>query len=64
MYSYEFTLKRTGFGEWSLFSSTGVKLYTMHRCADSSDALVKASAWASSWSSVNIKVVEDEHKDQ
>lgn len=59
MYSMDLIVRRTGSAEWTIYSASGVELHSMHRCHDASEAKEQATAWASSWNSVNIKV-EDE----
>jgi hypothetical protein len=58
-YSFNFVLKKTAHSEWSVFSDKGFELMKFSRCSNSTEALERCRAWASSWNSVNI-VVEHE----
>lgn len=61
MYSTILILKKTGPAKWTLFTEKGIELITYMRVANAEDAYSRAKAWASSWSSVFIKV-EDEQQ--
>lgn len=63
MYSYNFTVRKTSSSEYTIFSEKGFEMHVLSRCTDPKDAEERARAWASSWSSVCIKV-EDEQKQQ
>ena len=62
MYSYNFTVKKTGSGEWTIFAENGNVLHVMSRVSSVQDATERATAWGSSWSSVSIKVEDEQDK--
>ena len=62
MYSYNFVVKQTGYGEWTIFTDKGVVLHIMNRISNVAEVTSRANAWASSWNSASIKV-EDEQVD-
>ena len=59
-FNFDLILKKTGKTHWTLLSQKGVTLYVFTQCRNRQDAEYRAKAWASSWESVNITVVEDE----
>ena len=59
MYEYNLVVRKTGHSEWTVFSENGTLLFLMDRCAGTSDAMDRAKVWASTWSSVSIRI-EDE----
>jgi hypothetical protein len=60
MYDHEFILKDVGHGEYELVSSKGFSLTSFNRCANQEEAMTKAKAWASSWTSVCIKMDDEQ----
>lgn len=59
--SYQYTLlvKKTGASEWTIFNQKSLALYVLNRCIDKNEAETRAKAWASSWSSVDVRIVDD-----
>jgi hypothetical protein len=57
--SFSFVVRKTGFNEWTIFSEQGVEQHRMIYCPNAHIAETMANAWASSWESANVKVVED-----
>lgn len=55
-YSYNFIVRRTGTGEWSILNEKGMTLHVLTRCTDREEASRRATEWASSWRSANVKV--------
>lgn len=64
--SYDTTLvlKKAGLSTWIIYSNKGIELHTLHRCSSDVEALDAAKAWASSWTSVDIKVAENEKSEK
>jgi hypothetical protein len=59
MYSYNFIVKKTGHSEYTIVSDKGFVMHTLGRCETAEEALLRARAWASSWSSASVRM-EDE----
>ena len=59
---YNFILKKSGVSEWTLSSDKGVTLQTFDRCGTPEQAMVEATNWASSWSSVSIRMEDGKWK--
>ena len=63
-YTWEFTLKKTGLCEWSIYSSHNICMYTLPRCETQDLAMDLANAWISSWTSSVIRMESDEQQDK
>ena len=61
-YHFNLTLKKTGSSEWTVYSEKGHSMCVFARCVDKFDAEMQAKAWASTWSSVNIRVIDEQDK--
>lgn len=53
---------KTGNNEWSIMAENGNVLHVLNRCAYRYDAEERAKAWASTWSSVEIKVIDEPNR--
>ena len=62
MYSFNFTLKKTGTSEYTIVSDKGYTMHILNRCNGPEDALLMAKAWASSWHSSNVEMEKDEQQ--
>ena len=56
---FNLVLRKTGLASWTLSSDKGVTLHEFTRVGDALEAERLAKVWASSWNSVDIKVIED-----
>lgn len=66
-YNFNLLLKQTSKTAWTLYSDKGFVLFVFHSCRNRQDAEAQAKAWASSWNSVHIQVVDneqDEHRNK
>lgn len=61
--SYDRTLilKKTGLLEYTLYNNKGVTLLVISNAGLETEAMDRAKAWASSWSSTEV-ITEHEHK--
>jgi hypothetical protein len=59
-YQHTFYIKKTGNAEWTILAEKGHTLHTLLECRDKEDALKRAEAWASSWRSVIVKVMDEQ----
>ena len=60
MTTFNFTVRKTARGEYTIFSEKGYLMCVLDRCESASEASDRAGAWASSWGSVSVKVEEDD----
>jgi hypothetical protein len=63
-YSWNFILRKTGQSEWTIFvEENGRQLIVFTNCSSSLDAMDRASAFTSSWTSTTLRM-EDESGSQ
>jgi hypothetical protein len=62
MYTWRFTLRKTGLDSWTLYSDKEKEMVTFSNCASKEDALDRARVYCSSWNSVSIKVEDEANK--
>lgn len=57
---YNFTVKKTGTGEYTIYSEGGVEMHVYHGCTSVDDAMFKANAYISSWSGSQVRLVDEQ----
>lgn len=60
-YSYEFLLKKNGFGEWSICTKSGNTIL-LFKADCKNEAIRYANAWASSWQSSRMEVADEKQE--
>ena len=58
-YDYNLSLKKNPVGAYEIISDRGHVMHTLTKCSSDQDAMDQATAWASSWRSVCIKMEYD-----
>jgi hypothetical protein len=61
MYSYNFTVKKTGHSEYTIYSDKGISMHVLTNCVLGDEAMNRARVWASSWTSVNVRMEDEQH---
>jgi len=58
-YSYNFVLRKTGYLEYTILSDKGHIIHILNNCGTEYEAMDRAKAWTSSWTSSTIRIEND-----